>query len=145
MTKEARKDSEGLSVEETLDKPPPFPLQERGDVSALVEGFLRWLASRQQQRERAIQEKATQDPPRSVQSAQFKTNALQTVRNFFAFFVAAATGMLMMESEIPREKIAQRNEMKDKEEEVTVTTLKKIESHKWNLEEKVHLIQSAFI
>ena len=145
MTNEARKDSDGLPVEETLDKPPPFPLPERGDERALVGGFLRWVALLQQHRERVIQEKATQDPLRSVQSAQFRTNAPQTVRNFFAFFVAAVTGMLMMESEIPKEKIAQRNEMKEKEKDVTYTNLKKIESHKWNLEEKVHLIRSALI
>ncbi|KAL9974621.1 hypothetical protein ACROYT_G011679 [Oculina patagonica] len=88
-----------------------------------------------------IQGEVAQDPSKWAKLSQFKTNAMQTVgtilAKFFAFFVAAATWIIKMESEIPMEKIRETNELKEKEEEIRVTKLKEIEHHTWNLEEKI--------
>lgn len=132
----AYKDSKSLPVEESSGKPLPHPLQESGDQRDLVVNFVQWLAMKLQQ-EQQSREKAVEDPSKWEKLAQFMTKAIISLAKFFTFFVAAVTGIFKIEAEIPKENLRERDEIKEKEEEIKNTTLKEIEHHKWKLEEKV--------
>lgn len=124
-----RKDSTSLPIEESLDKPFPYPLQERGDQ--------RWLASQSQQR----RERMLEDPSSWLVLAHLFTAKIQRIGNvsiatFVTYLLAVAMEILKILS-IQKERTRERNEMKTKVEEIIYTKLKEVEHHKWKLEEQV--------
>ena len=125
-----REDSKSLPVEESLDKPPPYPSQERGDQ--------RWPTQFSQQR----REIASQDLPNwwylaHVFTAKIKllfgNVSITTVFAFFTYLFTAAMEIL----KVPKDKTREREEMKKKVEEIKYIKLKGIEHHRWKLEEQV--------
>lgn len=124
-----RKDAESLPVEETLDKPFPFPLQERGNQL--------WPASSQQ-----LQQRVPEHPPKWVVYALFGLDkVIQLIGNvsiatLFTYLCAAAMEFLKIFS-IQKDKTRERDEMKTKVEEIKCIKLKEIEHDKWKLEEQV--------
>lgn len=124
-----RKDSKSLPVEETLDKPFPFPLQERGNQP--------WPASSQQ-----LPERVPKDPPKWVVYAHFVLDkVIQLIGNvsiatFFTYLFAAAMEILKIFS-IQKDKTRERDEMKTKVQEIKCIKLKEMEHDKWKLEEQI--------
>ena len=127
MACETPKDSKSLPVEESLEKPDPFPSEESGDQ--------RCLAFSQGRRERVCE-----DPPNWSNLAHwFAARIKLTVENvsitaFFTYLFVAAMAVL----KVPKDKsIRDRDEMKTKVEEIKYIKLKTIEHHRWTLEEQV--------
>ena len=123
-----RKDSKShLPVEESLEKPDPFPSQESGDQ--------RCLAFSQRRRERVLE-----DPPNWLELAHYFTARIKlsvvnvSITTFFTYLFVAAMAVL----KVPKDKsIRDRDEMKTKVEEIKYIKLKTIEHHRWTLEEQV--------
>lgn len=118
MTSGTRNDSNSLPIEESLDSPFPYPLQERGDQ--------RWLL---------------EDPPDWSDLARLFTAKIQRMGNvsiatLVTYLLAVAMEILKIFT-IQKDKTRERNEMKTKVEEIILTKLKEIEHHKWKLEEQV--------
>ena len=118
MANGTRKDSNSLPIEESLDKPFPYPLQERGDQSRMLE-----------------------DPPGWTDLARLFTAKMRRIGNvsiatLVTYLLAVAMEILKIFT-IQKDKTRERNEMKTKVEEIIHTKLKEIEHHKWKLEEQV--------
>ena len=122
-----REDSKShLPVEESLEKPDPFPSQESGDQRCLAFSQGRW-------------ERVYEDPPNWSNLAHwFAARIKLTVENvsitaFFTYLFVAAMAVL----KVPKDKTRERDEMKTKVEEIKYIKLKGIEHHRWTLEEQV--------
>ena len=127
MAYRTRHDSTSLPIEESLGKPFPYPLKERGDQ--------RWLASQQQQ------ERVHEDPPSWLELVLLFAAKIQRIGNvslatLVTYLLAVAMEILKIFS-IQKDKTRERNEVKTKLEEIIHTKLKEIEHHKWMLEEQV--------
>ena len=118
MANESRKDSNSLPIEESLDKPFPYPLQERGD-----------------------QRRQLEDPPGWTDLARLFTAKMRRIGNvsiatLVTYLLTVAMEILKIFT-IQKDKTRERNEMKTKVEEIIHTSLKEIEHHKLKLEEQV--------
>jgi len=129
MAHGTRKESKSLPVQETLDKPYPFPSQERGNQ--------RWPASSP-----LLPARVSEDQPAWVVNAHLVFHKIiEIVRNIplatvFSYIFAAAMGILKIFS-ISKDKTRERDELKAKVEEIKYGKPKEIEHHKWKLEKQV--------
>ena len=128
------KDSKSLPAEETLDKPFPFPLQERGNQI--------WPVSSQQ-----LPGRVSEDPSKWVVYAHFVLDKViqllgnVSIATVFKYLFAAAMGILKIVS-IQNDKSREGDEMKTKVQEIKCIKLKciklrEMEHDKWKLEEQV--------
>ena len=129
MAHEDHKDSKRLPIEETLDKPDPFPLQERGNQlrpasSQLVPGRV-----------------PEGSPTWAVYAHSFLDKIIQLIVNVSKTAVVTCIFAVAMEIPkiflIPKNKTREREEMKTKVEEIENARLKEIDRHKRMLEEQV--------
>ena len=124
-------DPKSLPIEESLDKPYPYPMQESEDQ--------RWLAYSQQRRQ--WRERVSENPPNWSDLAHLFTAKIRRIGNvsiakFVTYLVAVAMEILKIFS-VQKWKTREREEMRTKMEEIKNTKLKEIELHKWKLDEQV--------
>jgi len=135
MAYRTRKDSKSLPVEETLDKPFPFPIQERGNQI--------WPAS--------SPGRVSQDSPKWVVYAHagldkvIKLIGNVPIAAVFTYLFAATMEILKIVV-IQKDKSRERDEMKAKVDEIKCIKLKEMEHDKWKLEEQVFfsVVQKLF-
>jgi len=136
MAHGTREESKKLPVQETLDKPYPFPSPERGNQG--------WTASSPLPPGRVLEDQ----PAWEVNAHLVLDKIIETVRNvslatFFRFLLAAAIRIFL----IPKDKTRERDELKAKVEEIKCAKTKEIKHHKWKLKKQVffQLCQNNFV